>query len=518
MCKYTAIYYDYELNYLAKYKCPHPAKVDGYCIFHAEDYWREHEEEVRDEFYKLVESAITDQKPLLCIGFNLPSFDFKPLKKKGLKIEFKKPVYFSSASFQAEADFNFASFQAADFSSASFQAEADFNFASFQAEADFNFASFQAEAYFSSASFQAEAYFSSASFQAKAYFRSASFQAADFSYASFQAADFSYASFQAADFSSASFQAEADFTNTDFQDEVEFINTKFYPYLFRWNNDKEIEEALKRFNIIGKIEKHNNTIIVNGQIVIDLEKRILRADKEYKLSIKNEDNNKIIYLKYDDIPIKFDYSTFRKRVRFIGEANDQLSLEAVSFKGVDLTNVEFHNVKWKEKRRLKGLISRKIIIDEEFLDVYKNYEEVSKIYNQLRKNYESRLLFNEASNFFIGEMEAIRKGLENDHGLRKLRSIPYLLYKWIAMYGESASLPLIVWTPIAIGSFLALRIVMNCNPNDITCINQQAIDGIRAYFQFPKLDDNIGVIERLISVPFLASAFIALKRKFERRK
>ncbi|RMF28745.1 MAG: hypothetical protein D6752_07090, partial [Candidatus Nitrosothermus koennekii] len=93
-----------------------------------------------------------------------------------------------------------------------------------------------------------------------------------------------------------------------------------------------------------------------------------------------------------------------------------------------------------------------------------------------------------------------------------------LLYKGIAMYGESASLPLIVWTPIAIISFLALRIMMNCNDMNDICINQQIIDGIRAYFQFPKLDDNIGVIERLVSVPFLASAFIALKRKFERRK
>ncbi|RMF30682.1 MAG: hypothetical protein D6752_03610, partial [Candidatus Nitrosothermus koennekii] len=55
MCEYTAGYYDYELNDLVDYKCPHDPKVDGYCIFHAEDYWKDHEDEVRDEFYKLVE-------------------------------------------------------------------------------------------------------------------------------------------------------------------------------------------------------------------------------------------------------------------------------------------------------------------------------------------------------------------------------------------------------------------------------------------------------------------------------
>jgi hypothetical protein len=53
-----------------------------------------------------------------------------------------------------------------------------------------------------------------------------------------------------------------------------------------------------------------------------------------------------------------------------------------------------------------------------------NYEDVSKIYNQLRKNYESKLLFNEASNFFIGEMEAIRKSLWNGKGRKKWHLYP----------------------------------------------------------------------------------------------
>ncbi len=86
-----------------------------------------------------------------------------------------------------------------------------------------------------------------------------------------------------------------------------------------------------------------------------------------------------------------------------------------------------------------------------------NYEEVSKIYNQLRKNYESKLLFNVASNFFIGEMEAIRKSLSNGTARQKLSSIPYSLYKLLALYGESYFLPLIVWTPATILVFLLLR-------------------------------------------------------------
>jgi hypothetical protein len=138
--------------------------------------------------------------------------------------------------------------------------------------------------------------------------------------------------------------------------------------------------------------------------------------------------------------IRFDYSTFRKRVRFIGytESKQLLELGLVSFKGVELSNVEFHNVRWL---KTKSLVTRNKIIDEQLLDSnYANYEEVSKIYNQLRKNYESKLLFNEASNFFIGEMEAIRKSLWNAGTIReKMASIPYSLYKGLALYGKVIS-------------------------------------------------------------------------------
>jgi hypothetical protein len=105
----------------------------------------------------------------------------------------------------------------------------------------------------------------------------------------------------------------------------------------------------------------------------------------------------------------FDYSTFRKRVRFIGSPNSPISLTGISFKGVDLSNFEFHNVEWIEKSEI--FKQRMIVIDELFDRRFGNFEEISKIYNQLRKNYESKLLFNEASNFFIGEMEAIRKSM-----------------------------------------------------------------------------------------------------------
>src|SRR5919198_3619438 len=100
-----------------------------------------------------------------------------------------------------------------------------------------------------------------------------------------------------------------------------------------------------------------------------------------------------------------------------------------------------------------------IVIDELFDRRFGNFEEISKIYNQLRKNYESRLLFNEASNFFVGEMEAIRKSHLNGSARQKLASLAYSLYKGLALYGESFFLPLVIWTPIVIGIFVAWRFI-----------------------------------------------------------
>jgi hypothetical protein len=328
-------------DYEAEYKCPHePSKPR--CMFHDGSSYKSRPDDVRNEFYKMVEDAIQNDQPLYCIGFNLP--DITVMGKK-----FTKPVYFPYSTFQQQAIF----------------------------------------------------------------------------------------------------------LDTDFIGEVEFNNTTFS------NEDRT--------------NKH--------------------------------------------IPIRFDYSTFRSRVRFIGDSNEPLDLSNVSFKGVNLDNVEFHNVKWREDKVLWFLpfIKRNIIVDELFMDELKNYQEVSRIYNQLRKNYEMHLHFTEASHFFIGEMEAIRRSLWSKGIGGKLASIPYLLYKYIALYGENVFLPLVLWTPVIIIGFAVWRILVS-NCYDPQCMIDRVIDSIAAYFQVPRNTLQQDIIERILAVPILGSAFIALRRRFERRK
>ena len=291
-----------------------------------------------------------------------------------------------------------------------------------------------------------------------------------------------------------------------------------------------------------------------GSLTFDNKKSIVsikldRYDKTYdfqtETSWPEEERNRAQRTKRYrslDIPVRFDYSTFRKRARFVGRSKSPLDLSMVSFKGVALTFVEFNNVKWSVEK-VMFFFTRYVVVDEKVLDKYENYRDVSQIYNQLRKNYESRLAFDEASNFFVGEMEAVRKRLRNGTWKDKLASVGYSVYKYMGLYSENAALPLIFWTSIIIVVFAALRLLIgecfsldtqsaaanipllstsnlsdhlesagtSCSP--LTSL----IDSFASYFQFPRTENALDTIERIVSIPFLGTAFIALRRKFERK-
>ena len=135
------------------------------------------------------------------------------------------------------------------------------------------------------------------------------------------------------------------------------------------------------------------------------------------------------FQKKTEIPIRFNYSTFKKRVRLAGRSNSKINLESISWLGVDLTNFEFYNTKWQ---KADFPTYRKMIVNEKLLEENKNFDEVTQIYNQLRKNFESKLLFNDSSDFFIGELESVRKALVKGTIREKLLSFPYALYKIFA--------------------------------------------------------------------------------------
>jgi hypothetical protein len=218
-------------------------------------------------------------------------------------------------------------------------------------------------------------------------------------------------------------------------------------------------------------------------------------------------------------------------VRFNGTISNPINLSSVSFKGVDLTNFEFNNVIWIETQGV-DFLRRVIIIDEILLEKNKNFEDVIKIYNQLRKNYESKLLFSEASHFFVGEMESRRKWLKSrsKRGRDGIATFYHNSYRVLGWYGESVSLPLLIWAPLTIIAFTILR-TLACQPcSDLQilfgnpeCISSESsnwmklgIDSIAAFFPIPFSKSHFDTIEHIVGLPILGAAFIALKRRFER--
>jgi hypothetical protein len=180
-------------------------------------------------------------------------------------------------------------------------------------------------------------------------------------------------------------------------------------------------------------------------------------------------NNIYADIKY--IPIA---TTIRNRGRFIGTKNEKpLLLDAVSFKGMDLSRVEFHNVQWLKSKDYARL--RNTIIDERVLGKIRTYEDVSKIYHQLRKNYELTLRFDEASDFFVGEMESVRKSLSHAGFKGSCKSAIYFLYKIVGLYGESVFRPLVVLTPVLIVGF-ALARLYDCDDTKFYQNSYNAVD------------------------------------------
>ena len=172
-----------------------------------------------------------------------------------------------------------------------------------------------------------------------------------------------------------------------------------------------------------------------------------------------------------------------------------------------------------KKRTL--FFNRYILINEKVAKNNKDYEEAWRTYNQLRKYYEARSQSADAAFFYIGEMETKRKELSTSVNKRdRITSIIYLIAKLMTFYGESAALPLLLWSPFLIVVFGLVRHLYGiCSGDDPCNIQNQMIDSLAAFLQFPRaaIPSDIDIIERAMSIPFLGIAIrsIAVKRRFD---
>ena len=244
---------------------------------------------------------------------------------------------------------------------------------------------------------------------------------------------------------------------------------------------------------------------------------------------------------------------------------DFMSPEQVRFKTEDLSTVSFVNtdttrVFFDENSRFGELESKnkneifKIFDERRFEKCVDTNETVtsSKLkkqklslgsiltsYRNLRENYEYRLRYDDAGQFFVREMEIKRKyrekfstseqtGIpkENNWFIRNFFSF-IGLYHIICEYGESSTRPLILFGIIMllstaywfVSSTIGLTsqkniLMLSCDEHLLFCSLERTLNDIVG---FPEKGIIIDYVTRISSIIVLATLFLPFRRKFERR-
>jgi len=113
-CQFTSQYIDYEILNWVDFNCQEESLTSGFCIFHDKDclqdktYYEEHKTRILERLKHKVNHAISNDEPLLCIGFQLPSLSLSDLGI--ISKEFTKSVYFNDSQFFGKAEFSEAKF------------------------------------------------------------------------------------------------------------------------------------------------------------------------------------------------------------------------------------------------------------------------------------------------------------------------------------------------------------------------------------------------------------------------
>jgi uncharacterized protein YjbI with pentapeptide repeats len=462
----------------------------------------------------------------------------------------KSPLgWFEDARFHGIAEFSFATFDEGAFERAKFMAKARFVGTTFQVS-HFEQTKFQCEALFSGAIFQGDAWFKDAVFKERMWFLGADFQGLTV-------------------FSGVTSEKLAWFEGAKFGRMTDFIDTVFLGYA-RFNGAEFRGETL-----FGGVTFSKD---------LDICPVPIHARKGPESVVK------LVKTKFDG-HADFDWSGFigasvstllvLRECGFGENGSMTMSGAAGCFSLLhsDLSKTEFLDEDWRERIDLLGSMKpkrRRAVLDEYILDrmaldekipaslSYVNTDSVAQLYRRLRHNYEASRRYAEAGEFFVGEMEVLRKyktvqtvspsakpeAAERSKGdyarfseswkppnLRVQRRLDWyrllLLepYKWLALYGERIGRP-VFWAILVVVVFTVVRPPLPAmlssaisSPTALTAtsITQQwdATIGalMKSAFAFFQLrgQDNYDLAERLCSAPILGLLFIAIRRKLERQ-
>ncbi|NVM23676.1 MAG: pentapeptide repeat-containing protein, partial [Desulfobacterales bacterium] len=453
---------------------PCPRKVihaSEWCIFH----YPNKDRELSLLFSEAFEEEMKKQEKEHFEFFDFTGFDFPN------KIEFKgdfQKVILNSAIFRLQVQFKSAIFKKeVMFIGTTFRRNTNFRDATFKRDAIFINATLSGMTLFKYATFEKDAIFGGATFKKRAMFidttfrRSVRFKGVKFS----RYTTFKRVIFNTANFKDAIFETDANFGGTIFKGTANFRGAIFegrawFNYVtfegnVRFNGATFMEDSRFRLRIFSIM--NFNRITIEREFNININWMPVKYEKgimSYSVQIRNP-----IIGKKGKIVISGSLGVKEKEY-----------VAGISLLNTDLSKIEFIDESWIIEN------GRKTIIDEIFLRKqieFPSPNQLAQTYRRLRDNYENAKRYSEAGDFFIGEMEILRK-----HDPSILNRILYTIYNILSKYGESVEWP-IVWIFLSIILIALIRCAfLRRAPVELSARSREFINSlfltVKAFFPF----------------------------------
>jgi uncharacterized protein YjbI with pentapeptide repeats len=501
--------------------CGREAEIEGrYCIFHApinkkkpKDFWvrfKTYFEENLEEYKKAENKA--------AFIFNCAYFVFPPFGEWRFPKEIPFNITFTNAVFYGDAEFTGLEFKGqvvfvatefrrcpefllikmyttmgtleypgfANFNEAVFSSIANFAGSKFYCVAKFHKGEFLSDAVFNSVEFHEEADFHGNFFGEKAMFSEALFLGETrFTTAVFK---------EDAYFQRATFKGETYFSESEFRQRGLFIGIECFNYLFF---DRVVNTYARD---------------ANNEFIRDVEnnKKIIVPEAEIELT----------YCHFYDKSEVYTYKTPVRKWRFIG---------TTAIKNPEIFG--FEETVWKTEGDKRKTVYEEDLIGEEEI----TYERVGEMYRLLRRNFESNLAYEAASDFHIGEMEMLLAG----NVLTKPKLFFLRWYKRLSNFGESVGRPLIwfggLWLLFAViwslkgfpyngGSVnfdLTWPWLISPDLEMAKDVGRSLLYSFKTFLTVPNLKEGVvsqtlGAVQRLAGVSVITLFILALRRAFRR--
>jgi uncharacterized protein YjbI with pentapeptide repeats len=542
-CIFRATYNNLQAEeHFWPWQCTEEAeKNSSFCVFHNKTKTEWTEEDYR-KFREKVYDRIDDEKrglinPLECIGYHFPiNINFKELL--GLDT-YNFPIYFSEAEFDGQVDFSDCTFNNTfSLGGARFGRDVLIRYSHFNDWFYPRHTKFYGSVNLRGTTF-VNADFHDTVFNDKVDFRDSKFEGKELTRfldvkfndkANFENTIFCGKTlFQGVDFLRAKFS-----TNTEFNEKI----TKFRYVTFEKGENSSFDTR----NLTNVSFKNTDiTRIKFNESVVWYEKPQQRTKVNgYKIwdernladTLKNSS-------KWEDVDVKFENQSLQnfliqKGVKGASKL-DFVDIDEWTKKIVETETYKLRGKIIKHKTdKIRGYIKRRHENDKPAIVVVDDYikegalESVKAIYRNLRENCEYWLRYDEASQFFIREMELKRNYREHNvfwiketDQLRKRLSLTGLYY-YLSKYGESLKRP----TVMAIIIVFASTVYWLMQPDSLSKLSM-SIEGlaplgesfersILAFFQL-RSDAWQDYLVRILGGLSLGLMAITLRRKFERK-